>query len=166
MDQVLFSYNYLFCYTSSSYLFCWRTSQLWMKVDFFKTKNPCMPSWFGGFQFANFLTICPNRFHMYVCRRAIFNTLNFFSCYLSIQPFCYVLFALSFYSKIISFPLNLVVDLPYCIFHRFFFRYFGMSCFVYIAWPYPGVFQVSLLSPVYFDLSLPVIFSDLSVVYI
>ena len=88
--------------------------------------------------------------------------------YLSILHFYYVLFVSIFYSKISSFPLHPVVDFSLCTFHqsvsRIFFRYFGMSCFVSIDWLGPGIFWVFLLSSISFDLLLPVVLSDLSVI--
>ena len=61
-----------------------------------------------------------------------------FSCDLAIQTSCNGLSIPIFY--FIFFPLHPVVGLSLCILHwfvgRFFFCYFGSSCFVCIAWPW------------------------------
>ena len=81
-----------------------------------------------------------------------------FSCYLFNRPFYYVLSVPIFYSKIILLPLHPVVGLSSCILNllvgRIFFSYFGISCFICIVWPCPGIFWVSLLLPISFDSSL------------
>ena len=47
---------------------------------------------------------CPERFPVYViCFRAFFESLEFFVCYLSIRPFCYVLSVPIFFSKFFCF---------------------------------------------------------------
>ena len=51
-----------------------------------------------------------------------------------------------YYSKIVLLPLHPIVRVTSCILHlvvgRLFFRYFGKSCFVCIARPYLGIFEV------------------------
>ena len=75
-----------------------------------------------------------------------------FSCYLSIQHFCCVLFVSIFYSAFVLFLLQLVVDKSKCTLHqivgRIFFRCFGMSSFVCIIWPCLVTLWVSLLWPI------------------
>ena len=69
---------------------------------------------------------------------------NSFPCYLSIQPFCYVLFITIFYSKIVLLPLHQVVCMSSCILllvvGRILFIYFGLSCFNCITWSCLGIF--------------------------
>ena len=64
--------------------------------------------------------------------------LNLFSRCLSNRHFCYALSAHMSCSKTVLFPLRLVHHLSLCFLHwlvgTIFFRYFGMSCFVWIAW--------------------------------
>ena len=93
---------------------------------------------------------------------------NSFLYYLSIQHFCDVLSYSIFYSKIV---VSLTINCWLCLcalsinlLVEFFFRYFGMSGFVCIAWPCPGTIWVFLLLQTSFELFLPVVFSDLSVV--
>ena len=61
--------------------------------------------------------------------------LTLFPCYLSIRLFCYVLLAPICCSKIVFLPCHLIVGMSSCILPQrfFFFRYFGMSCFVWIV---------------------------------
>ena len=63
----------------------------------------------------------------------------FFSCYLSIQRFCYGLSVFIFWSRIHWFVLYPVVDLSLCFGHqrvgKIFFRYFRIPGFICITWP-------------------------------
>ena len=71
-----------------------------------------------------------------------------FSCYLSIQSFCYVLSVpISCFKKVV-FPLHLVVNLSLCSLQwhtdRIFFYYFERSHSACIVWFCPGIFWVFL----------------------
>ena len=84
----------------------------------------------------------------------------------------------SFFHIIYSFGLSVkffffvslypIVGFSLCILHqlvgRIFFCYFQRSCFICIAWPCLGIFWVSFLSSVSFDLFLPVVCLNLSAV--
>ena len=78
------------------------------------------------------------------------------SCYLSLQHFDSVLSVSRFYSWIVLHPVgNLPMGRSHQLVDRIFFHYFRTFCFVSIAWTCLGTFWVSLLSPISFDLFLP-----------
>ena len=56
----------------------------------------------------------------------------------------------------LSFSTDFIVELS--------FPYSGRSCFICIAWRYPRIFWVSLLSQIPFDIAIPPLLSDLSAV--
>ena len=126
-----------------------------------------MPLWPGLFYFGTFWVMLRAILGLYQPQGLLRVFVILFSYHLSIQPFCYVLSVSIFYSKIVLLPLHPVVGFYSCILHLLvgivFYCYFGMSCFVCIIWSYLGIFWVSLLSSIPFDLFLPVVF--VSVVY-
>ena len=97
-------------------------------------------------------------FHFHILLQNCFVS---FACWFVLVPtgrifFCY--FGRSFQ--------NLFLCTLYQFVGGIFFHYFGKSSFVCIAWPYSVTFWVSLLSPISFDLFLPAVLSDLSVIVI
>ena len=115
--------------------------------------------------FSVLLWAIPGVFPLHFHRRVL---VILFLCYLSIWLFNYFLSVPIFYSKIVLLPLHPIVGMSTWILNflvsRIFFRYFGMSNFVYIARPCHGIFQVFLLSPISFDSSFRVALSNLSAV--
>ena len=79
-----------------------------------------------------------------------------FSCCLSIQILCYVVYIAIFCSKIVLLSSHSVVSMSSHFLPlftaRMFFRSFGKYCFVCIVWSYIGMCLVFLLSPVPSDL--------------
>ena len=70
--------------------------------------------------------------------------------------------------KLFSFVCMRFFNLSLCLLHRLdkiFFRCFGRSCFVCIAWRCSDIFWVFLLSPVYFGLLVSIVLSVLSAVF-
>ena len=69
-----------------------------------------------------------------------------------------------FYFKIVLLLLQPIVELSSCILHqlegRIFFRYFETFCFVCFVWACLGIYNVSFLLPISFDLLLQVVSSN------
>ena len=104
-----------------------------------------------------FYEYCSEWFLEYAYFKSIFMSLEFF--FHAIFPIYLPLLSVPiFYSKIVLLPLHLVIGfslsiLPLLV-SRIFFHYFGMSCFVWIAWSCFGIFWVFLLFPMFFNLFL------------
>ena len=121
-----------------------------------------MPLWYCVFKFVTFFSVILSEY-------SFMSYLESFSSpfYFLMLIFHSVILLYSFCSLILPpnclFPLHPVVSLS-CILHAL-FRYFIWSCFVYIAWPFPGIFWVSQLLSISFHLFLPVVFSVWFVVF-
>ena len=119
---------------SSWYLFSWRTSLLWMDVNFLYP-NPCMPSWPGVFQFGTFLSValgeskCMSNLGPSSSPCNSFFTFFIYSVFLWRSFYSYSLFRSCF----VSFAFDCWFVLVHSPIGGIFFRYFGMSCFVCIA---------------------------------
>ena len=90
----------------------------------------------------------------------------YFSAYLTIQHSRSVLSFSIFYSKSVLFLSPPIADLSLSILHqvvgRIFLCYFGMSCFVCIAWSRSDTFLwIFLLLPISFDLILSLVWTNL-----
>ena len=133
----------------------------------FLNQNPCIPSWPGVFQFSTFFSFSSvETTTTFTSGTPSSPSNSFFMIFINSAFLIY-----SFCSHILlqNFFVSFASDCWFlCIVCRLvgwiFFRYFGMPCFVCIVWPCPGTFWVSLLSAISFDVTLPVVLSDLSVV--
>ena len=81
-----------------------------------------------------------------------FKTYLSYSFSILLIHFAFLLYSFRFPNYTPLFCSICIVGMSSCILHwlvgRYFFHYFGMSCFVFIAWPCLGIFWVSILLPI------------------
>ena len=141
----------------------------------FVNDHPCMLSWPSVFQFRTFLSVALTDSRCIFVSKPSSSHCNFFQCYLSIQPFCFVLSVPKFLSKISLLPLHKVVCVSSGFFHslvgRIFFSLFWKVSFrLYCL--ILSRYRLYFFSTISFDLSrqltlscLPFCFSLLSPTY-
>ena len=151
LDQGSFSVSYSFEYVSFLNAFVQLQGQSVMDGrEFLKSESIFLPGWyFLKWYSSGLVRVLQYFFHV-------------------IYPFSISdVFSISiFYSKIVLSPLHTVVGLFLYILQwfmgRILFPCFRRFYFVCIDWHYSSIFRISLLSPISFDLFLPVVLSDLT----
>ena len=123
----------------------------WMDVHF-KNQNPYTPFFPGVF---HFLVVALSNWKSTSAPEPTSSLYDLF--FVSLMHSAFLLLLWYFTPQLFCFLCIRLLIFSSYILHwldgRIFFRYFVMSCLIYIAWPCPGTFCVSLFLPISSDLS-------------